>query len=144
MAKNELKIFIGLHRAVNYMDKINARVHREYGLTTGQFAVLEALYHKGDMTIGCVQEKILSTSGTIPLIIKNLEDRKLLNKCVDKNDKRKNILSITEDGRRLMDKAYPASEKAIIEFMDAWSDEEQEILVRLLKKYGGEKFDKRS
>ena len=73
MAKTELKILIGLHRAINYIDRQSTKIFSEYQLTLGQFAVLEALHHKGDMTVGQVQEKILSSGGTMPLIINNLE-----------------------------------------------------------------------
>ena len=34
--------------------------------------VLEALYSKGDMSVGEVRERILSSVGTIPLIVNNL------------------------------------------------------------------------
>lgn len=53
----ELKILIGMHRAVNKIDGKTIKIVKQYGLSLGQFAVLEALYHKGDMTVGQVQEK---------------------------------------------------------------------------------------
>ncbi|MGO1580413.1 MAG: MarR family winged helix-turn-helix transcriptional regulator [Peptoniphilaceae bacterium] len=136
MAKDELKIFIGLNRTLNHIDKACNKIFLKHGLTTGQFAVLEALYHKGDLSIGEVQEKILSTSGTIPLIIRNLEKRKLIKKQVDKNDRRRFILSITKEGIKLMDIVYPENEKKIIELMEVWSSEDKEALVKLLKLYG--------
>ena len=53
----ELKILIGLHRVSNEIDRRTTRIVKCYGLSMGQFAVLEALFHKGDLTIGQVQEK---------------------------------------------------------------------------------------
>lgn len=136
MAKTEMKILIGLHRAVNSIDRQSARIFAEYQLTMGQFAVLEALYHKGDMTVGQVQEKILSSSGTIPLIINNLEKRGYLIRMEDETDKRRCILHITQSGQALMAEVYPRNEARIIELMDAWTDEEKEQLAILLKKHG--------
>ena len=52
----ELKILIGLHRVSNEIDRRTTRIVKCYGLSMGQFAVLEALFHKGDLTIGHVQE----------------------------------------------------------------------------------------
>lgn len=52
---------------------------KKYGLTTSQFGVLVALYHKGSLSVGEVQEKILSTSGTIPVIWNKEEQEELLN-----------------------------------------------------------------
>ena len=49
----ELKILIGLHRVSNEIDRRTTRIVKCYGLSMGQFAVLEALFHKGDpCTIG--------------------------------------------------------------------------------------------
>ncbi|WP_367567914.1 MarR family winged helix-turn-helix transcriptional regulator [Lacrimispora sp.] len=139
MAKKELKILIGLHRAVNYIDRQSVRIFSEYQLTMGQFAVLEALYHKGDMTVGQVQEKILSSSGTIPLIVNNLEKRGYLVRKTDSKDKRRCILHITEQGQELIGQVYPRNEARIIELMSGWTEEEKEQLTALLKKFGEKK-----
>lgn len=101
MAENSLKVFIGLHRVVNYIDREISKVHKDHGLTMGQFGVLEVLYHKGDLSIGEVQDKILSSSGTIPVIVGNLEKRGLIEKRPDSNDRRKTILSLTDKGTHL-------------------------------------------
>lgn len=45
---------------------------QQEGLTFGQFEVLEALYSKGDMSIGNVMKKILSSVGAISVIVNNL------------------------------------------------------------------------
>ncbi|MBL7574324.1 MarR family transcriptional regulator, 2-MHQ and catechol-resistance regulon repressor [Peptoniphilus asaccharolyticus DSM 20463] len=133
MSNLELKNFIALHRTVIKMDRILSRIFDSYGLTTGQFAVLEALYHKGDLTIGQVQEKILSTSGTMPLIVKNLEGRKLLEKFSDPNDGRRCILHITEDGMCLMQKVFPVVEDKIVEMFGHLSTEKKDELLGILK-----------
>ncbi len=138
MAKTALKIIIGLHRAVNYIDRQSARIVAEYDLTMGQFAVLEALYHKGDLSVGQVQEKILSTSGTIPLIVNNLEKRGLLTRMADPADRRRCILHITSAGSALLAEVYPKNEAKLMELMAYWQPEEQEQLAQLLKKFGDE------
>ena len=136
MAKTELKIIIGLHRTANAIDRQTARIAAEYDLTIGQFGVLEALYHKGDMTVGEVQEKILSSSGTIPLIINNLARREYLTRLSDENDKRRCILHLTQKGRELISQVYPKNEAKIIEMMARWTDDEKTQLAALLKKFG--------
>ena len=76
----ELKLLIGLHRVCNEIDRRSSQLVSKYNLSLGQFAVLEALYHKGDLSVGEVQRKILSSSGTMPVIIRNLEKRGYLNR----------------------------------------------------------------
>ncbi len=144
MAKTELKILIGLHRAINDIDRQSTKIFSDYQLTLGQFAVLEALYHKGDMTVGQVQEKILSSSGTMPLIINNLEKRGYLIRKTDTMDKRRCILHITAVGQELIGQVYPRNEARIIESMSCWTDEEKAQLANLLKKFGDENSGKKN
>ena len=137
MGESELKVFIGLSRTLNHINRVTGKIHHHYGLTTPQFGVLEALYHKGDLTIGEVQEKILSTSGTIPVIVRNLEKEGLLVRKQDEADRRRFYLHITEKGRALMDQVYPENEGAIREMLGIFSEEEQENLIQCFKKFGG-------
>ena len=137
MAKAELKILIGMHRAANALDRKTARIAGKHGLTLGQFAVLEALLHKGDLTVGQVQEAILSTSGTIPLIVGKLEARGYLARRQDEGDRRRSILHLTDAGRALIETVYPLNEDMIIREMNCWTDEEKELLAALLKRFGG-------
>ncbi|MBK5201262.1 MAG: MarR family transcriptional regulator [Spirochaetaceae bacterium] len=140
MVKQELKIFIAMNRALNLINKTNFKVLHKYKLTAPQFALIEALYHKGDLSVGEVQEKILSTSGTIAVIIKNLEKDNLITRYQDKNDKRKYILSISEKGQLLMDKVYPEIEDNIISQISVLDEREQNILLKYLKKLTGYKL----
>lgn len=132
----ELKILIGMYRAVNKIDGRTIKIVKQYGLSLGQFAVLEALYHKGDMTVGQVQEKILSTSGTIPVIIKNLEKSGYVTHRADECDKRKCILHITDKGACLIKQVFPENKEMIINSFNNLSDNEKDELLRLLKKLG--------
>lgn len=137
MGKIELKIFIGMSRALNKINRATNKIYTKYGLTSGQFAVLEALYHKGDLSVGEVQEKILTTSGTIPVIVRNLEKEGLLEKARDEKDKRRFILRITKKGRDLMELVYPENEAIIVSMINTWSKEEQEQILKYMKKFAG-------
>lgn len=143
MARTELGIFIGMSRTLNKINRTTSRIYNSYGLTTPQFGVLEALYHKGDLSIGEVQEKTLSSSGTIPVIVRNLEREGLLEKTRDEGDGRKFILHITDKGRDLMDRVYPENERAIISMMEVWTEEEKEELLACMKVFGGIEDEKR-
>ena len=128
-------ILIGMHRMINQIDRKTAHIAAEYDLTLSQFGVLEALYHVGDLTVGEVKEKILSTDGTIPVVVKNLEKRGLLFRKQDPRDRRKSILSLTEQGRKVISEAYPANERMIQEQMSVWTKEEKMQISDLLRKF---------
>ncbi|MDD7267056.1 MAG: MarR family transcriptional regulator [Lachnospiraceae bacterium] len=135
MATTDMKIIIGLHRMLTDLDRCSAAVVAAHGLTLGQFAVLEALYHKGAMTVGQVQEKILSSSGTIPLIIRNLEKRSLLKRRMDEQDKRKCILVLTAAGEELIARVYPQNEAALVEKLACLADVQKAELLAALQQY---------
>lgn len=69
----DLSLLIGLSRTSNTFASETSRIMTAHDLTLSQFAVLEAVVHKGTLSIGEIQRKILSTTGTMPVIIKNLE-----------------------------------------------------------------------
>lgn len=46
----DLKLFISLSRTIIYLDRDTYKIYKEHGITKTQFAVLEILYHKGDLS----------------------------------------------------------------------------------------------
>ena len=137
MGRIEMKILIGLHRNVNTLDKKKAKIASEYHLTFSQFMVLEALYSKGDMSVGEVRERILSSVGTISLIVNNLVKMKYIERIPDKKDRRVCILHLTKEGYEVISKIAPKNEAKITESMDVLDQDEKETLLYLLKKIGG-------
>jgi MarR family 2-MHQ and catechol resistance regulon transcriptional repressor len=133
--KEDNYILIKMHRILNQIDRETAHIAAKYDLTLSQFGVLEALFHIGDLTVGEVKEKILSSDGTIPVVVKNLEKRGLLFRKQDPGDKRKSILSLTDEGRQVISEAYPANESMIYDKMSVWSQKDKEQLAALLKKF---------
>lgn len=133
----ELKILIGMHRNVNEIDKKTSKLASEYGLTTSQFAVLEALYSKGDMSVGMVRKHILSSMGTIPLIVDNLVKHDYVERLSDPKDRRVSILHLTPKGYDLIKELAPKNEDNIIDHMKVLSEAEKEQLLYLMKKLGG-------
>lgn len=135
--KTEMKILIGLHRNVNEIDKKTAKLASEYGLSLSQFMVLEALYSKGDMSVGEVRDRVLSSVGTIPIIVNNLVKKNYLKRSADEKDRRVCILHLTREGYELISKIAPENEAIIKGSMEALEQEEKEKLLYLLKKIGG-------
>ena len=130
--------------SVNTLDKKTSQIAGEYNLTFSQFMVLEALYSKGDMSVGEVRERILSSVGTISLIINNLVKMNYVERLADEKDKRVSILHLTKEGRDVISKVAPKNEMMIEESMKVLDSEEKEKLLYLLKKMGGKLDGKKS
>lgn len=131
-----LKLIIGLHRHVNAIDRQTSQIANRHGLTFSQFAVLEALFHKGDMTVGSIQKHILSSPGTIPLIINNLTKAGYTTRLSHPQDKRACIVSLTKSGRNIIKQAMPENASMIEAYFSHLNHNEQELLLNLLKKIG--------
>mgnify|MGYP001941651957 CR=1 FL=1 len=135
MEKDKLKILIGLHKNVKELDRRTLDIARSYGLSFSQFMVLEALYSKGNLSIGEVREAILSSVGTISLVVKNLEKMGYVKRKTDENDKRVSILYLTDEGRDVIDKVIPENETMIYDYMKDLSKEETATLLSLCLLY---------
>lgn len=130
----ELRSYIVISRLKNEIDAKSNKLVKEYGLSLPQFAVMEALYHKKDMSVGQVREKILSSSGTMPVIIRNLKKKSYLISYKDKDDKRREILSLTNEGKKLIEEIFPKNKKIIEKSFENLSRDEIKDFVKILKK----------
>ncbi|MBX4264953.1 MarR family winged helix-turn-helix transcriptional regulator [Clostridium estertheticum] len=132
-----LKALIALSRCTHDVHKKEYKTIKEGGLTVSQFAVLEILYHKGDLRISEIIEKILSTGGNMTVVIDNLAKVNLVKRCSDQKDRRVNLISITEEGRNLISDIFPKHVRNINEIFSNLTSEEKIDLISLLKKLSG-------
>lgn len=128
-------ILISAHRMVKDLDHETASISASYGLTFPQFMVLEALLHRDGMTVGEIKDVILSSNGTIPVIINNLVKLEMVYRDKDPDDHRKSVIRLTDQGRALIARIVPENEKMYGERFEVWTAEEKKDLVRLLSKY---------
>jgi len=117
------------------MDKLAADIE-SHGLTLGQFAVLEAVYHLGPMCQKTVAKKLLRSGGNITLVVNNLEKQGLVRRERQANDRRMVQIHLTVEGRERISRVFPKHVEAIVKVMSALSDSEQEELRRICRKLG--------
>jgi MarR family 2-MHQ and catechol resistance regulon transcriptional repressor len=131
-----LDAYIKLLRAAN---SVSARLERrldEKGVTETQFGVLEALYHVGPMCQKLIGEKVLKSGGNITVVVDNLEKRRLVRRVRDDADRRYVTVSLTADGKSLVERLLPGHVGAIADELGALTAAEQEELGRLCRKLG--------
>ena len=130
-----LSTLIVFTRAEQKIHKMEYETIKAGGLTNSQFAVLEVLYSKGDLKICEIIEKILTTSGNVTVVIKNLEKDGLVSKKIDPEDKRSMLISITDKGKKVMDEIFPKHVDNINKIFDILTIEEKLELKKILKKF---------
>lgn len=129
-----LATYVRLMRAANA-----ARMHASHqlegtGLTLSQFAVLEALYHLGPMSLSDIAQKILTTGGNLTMVVGNLEKQGLAQRQKSPQDGRVLIVVLTPKGKALIRRIFPAHAAAIAEFMAALTPEQQEEFGKLCRR----------
>jgi MarR family transcriptional regulator, 2-MHQ and catechol-resistance regulon repressor len=105
-------------------------------LTPTQFGAMESLYHLGPMPQCILAEKLLKSSGNITLVIDNLEKRSLVKRVADLQDRRITQVTLTEQGRELIERIFPGHVQAVAREMSVLSPKEQSQLGALCRKLG--------
>ncbi len=114
--------------------KQESEIVRKYNITPSQYGVLECLYIKGDMCISELIKKLISTSGTMTVIVKNLEKMRYVTKSINLNDKRYFMVHLTQSGRELVEKLLPEHMKQLNEFASIFTEQDKTELLRILYK----------
>jgi MarR family 2-MHQ and catechol resistance regulon transcriptional repressor len=131
-----LKLMVVLSKLVKAVDQRFAPEMKEAGLTPTQFTVLEALYHKGPLSVNQIIEKAISSSGNIGVVIDNLMKCGLVEKHISEQDKRSKNVFITEKGRSVIGEFFPKHVESINSSFTALNSAEKETLTELMKKLG--------
>jgi MarR family 2-MHQ and catechol resistance regulon transcriptional repressor len=121
-------------RAANAARAHASRNLGDSGLTLTQFAVLEALYHLGAMSLSEIAAKVLTTGGNLTMVAGNLERDGLVERQQSPQDKRVQVLHLSVKGKTLMRRIFPLHSAAISQFMSALPTPEQEALGELCRK----------
>lgn len=124
-----------------YMMRITDKLHRlegehltGYDLTPAQFGVLAHLVANEGISQQALSQRLFVTKGNVCGLIGRLEERGLVVRHSDPEDKRINLLHLTPKGRELAERVVPAHEQFISEYMSTLSFQEQGKLRSLLRR----------
>jgi MarR family 2-MHQ and catechol resistance regulon transcriptional repressor len=106
------------------------------GLGLTDFAALEALLHKGPLTISEIQDKVLLASGSMTAAVDRLENLGLVVRKASPSDRRARVVELTPQGRRLAAACFEKHAKDLETLMSVLSEKEREQLYGLVKKLG--------
>ena len=130
-------VFLVLWKATRAVQAYAEKSITDLGIGGSDFAVLEALLHKGPLPVNEIGKKVLLTSGSITVAVDRLEKKGLVERRAHGTDRRARIVHLTKEGRKLITRAY-AQHAADLEGLVSASltPKERATLIRLLKKIG--------
>lgn len=131
-----LRLWIALARCYATYSKVIALKVQEYGLTTAQFGVLEALHHLGPLPLGELADKLLVTGGNVTYVMDRLEARGLVYRDRSDEDRRVVQAKLTPKGRALIVDVFPGHAQYVRHLARHLDAGERAALRGLLKKLG--------
>src|SRR5687767_12099504 len=93
-----LKLYVVLARALSAIQEHARADVTRHGLTPMEFAILEALYHKGPLLLGELQKAILVSSGGITYLVDRLVEKGLVERRECPSDRRARYAALTPAG----------------------------------------------
>jgi MarR family 2-MHQ and catechol resistance regulon transcriptional repressor len=130
-------VFLVLWKAANAVQSFAGESISELEMCSSDFAVLEALLHKGPLPVNEIGKKILLTSGSITVAVDRLEKRRLVERRAHGTDRRARIVHLTKEGLKLITHAYAQHAADLEQLMSAsLTTTERATLISLLKKIG--------
>lgn len=100
------------------------------------FMILEALLHKGPLTMSELCDAALITNASMTAAIDRLEERVFVERIADKQDRRVRRVQLTSQGAALIKRLYARHERDLDEVMSAVPLSERAELRRGLKAIG--------
>ena len=131
-----LRLWIALARCYSTFARSMSSKIAEYGLTSPQFGILEALYHLGPMSLGDLAEKLLVTGGNVTYVMDRLEAQGLVYRDRSEQDRRVIQAKLTAEGRRAIAEVFPRHTEFTHELVSVLEPADQERLRELLKMLG--------
>lgn len=131
-----LKLWVVLNRAFAAV-----RAHAEadiasHGFTPGEFAILEALYHKGPMLLGEVQRKVLVSSGGVTYLVDRLVAQGLVERRECATDRRARYAALTPAGSELIARIFPQHAAAVAHGVAGLDESAKAEATALLRRLG--------
>jgi len=131
-----LRLWVVLSRAHAAIEA-HARAHTaRHGLTLAEFAVLEALHHKGRMLLNEVQRRILVSSGGITYLVDRLQTKGLVERQPCTEDRRASWATLTSAGKELIERIFPEHAACLSRAMSALEPEQQRQAAELIRALG--------
>ena len=125
-----------LWKAAKAVERVDLDSIHQTGLSLSDFAIMEALLHKGPLPISQIGEKVLLSSGSMTAAVNRLEKSGHVQRIQDPSDGRCFYVHLTKTGRRIVSAAFRRHAQNLEKAAEIVSAEERSQLIHLLKKIG--------
>jgi DNA-binding MarR family transcriptional regulator len=96
------------------------------------FPLLKLLSHQGPMRLSALAAVLGLDASTVSRHARQLEDRGLLERTLDPDDRRASRVAVSEQGNACLAKGFETRKHLMTHALDGWTDEERDTLRELL------------
>jgi DNA-binding MarR family transcriptional regulator len=96
------------------------------------FPLLKLLSHQGPMRLSTLAAALGLDASTVSRHARQLEDRGLLERTLDPDDRRASRVAVSEQGNACLAKGFETRKQLMTHALDGWTDEERDTLRELL------------
>ena len=129
-------VWLVLWRAAHAVEQNAVRSVAALGLGLSEFAVLEALLHKGPLPVNTIGPIVDLTPGSISIAVDRLVAKGLVSRVESAEDRRVRIVALTPRGKDLIVSAFRKHSGQMKRVFSELSPEELRGLEVMLKKVG--------
>ena len=134
MPRKELGLYIDRTYKMVRQDLINRFRAKKLDITPEQWVLLSKLYAEGELYQTDLANKSFRDKPTVSRILDLLVKKNLVERSQDPSDARKYVVSLTDEGMKLVNKALPEVERSREQGWTNLTEDEYHTLVKLLDK----------
>ncbi|WP_258099221.1 MarR family winged helix-turn-helix transcriptional regulator [Marinoscillum pacificum] len=131
----ENQLCFPLYAVSRLMTKQYTPLLEELDITYPQYLVLLVLWQKDDQLVSDISKRLLLESNTLTPLLKRLEQKQLVKRVRQESDERKVLISLTNAGKELQNKAVCIPERLVenIKSEDISAQEVEQMMTTIHK-----------
>ena len=131
------EVLVSLRRIIHATDLQSKRVAKFCGLTIPQVMVLNSIDQLGDVTVKRISDEVSLSQATVTTILNRLEDRDLLERVRNPDDKRVVNARLTPAGKKALAASPPLLHESFIQRFERLSKREKAEILESLQTVAG-------
>lgn len=131
------EVLVYLRRIIHATDLQSRRIAKVCGMTIPQVMVLNSIDQLGDVTVKRISDEVSLSQATVTTILNRLEDRGLLERVRNADDKRIVNARLTAAGKAALAASPPLLHESFIQRFECLSKREKEKILSSLQSVAG-------
>lgn len=127
-------VMIAIRKIIQAIDMNSKQLVKRVGLTGPQLVILHEIESCAEMTAGEIARAVSLSQSTVTGILDRLEKRQLISRRRSDGDKRRIMVSITDNGTRILEEAPPLMQETFVERFSSLQEWEQSMILSSIQR----------